>query len=285
MSKSSQDAVLRNADPLAIANFLQKFWNSKLLTSCLLSLLLAFSNAALAEYKKPSNTESDAPDGNATSISGIRGDGGGCSGTETTNLTALAPYTHIGQTASTHPTLAWFVPDRQSYPVELQLSEYSPSSADGKGDTIHKIRLESSPGIMSYSLPQNQLGLSSGQRYVWQVAVLCNPNRPSEDLVVSTETVVVNIPTALQKQITTVKDSIARADLYAEAGLWYDALAEVVLLKDNPQAVDFTNRLLEQLIEIERLDNSKKIEEQSKIILTQQEHQKRLERVLKTMQQ
>ena len=266
-------------------NYLQKFWNSKFLTSCLLCLSLGITNSALAEYQKPPNTQDDAPNSRSTSISGIRGGGGGCNGTEITNLTAIAPYTHIGHTTSTHPNFVWFVPDRQSYPVELQLSEYSPKSANGKGDTIFKARLKSSPGIMSYSLPKNQLGLSSGQKYVWQVAVLCNPNRPSQDLVVSSEIKVVDTPVSLQKQLTTVRDSFAKANLYAEVGLWYDALAEVVGAKDNSLAQKSTYESIEELATIEKLNqeeniNTNDLNEQRKIILTRQEHQKRLEQIL-----
>lgn len=264
-------------------NYLQNFWNSKLLTSCLLCLSLGITNSAKAEYQKPPNTKNDAPDASATSISGIRG--GGCSGTETNNLTAIAPYTHIGQTNSNHPTLVWFVPDQESYPVELQLSEYSPESASGKGNTLFKVTLKSRPGIMSYSLPKNQLGLAPGQKYVWQVAILCNPNRPSEDLVVSTEIMVVNTPTRLQKQLTTVSDSQAKANLYAEAGLWYDALGEVIQVQDNPQAEKLTYELIKELATIEKLNqeeniNTSNIQEQRKIIRTRQEHQKRLEQIL-----
>ena len=266
-------------------NYLQNFWNIKLLTGCLLCLSLGITNSAFAEYQKPPNTQDDAPDSRSTSISGIRGSGEGCSGTETTSLTALAPYTHIGQTTSTHPTFAWFVPDRQSYPVELQLSEYSPKSASGKGDTLFKVTLKSTPGIMSYSLPKNQLGLLSGQKYVWQVAVLCNPNRPSEDLLVSAEIIVVDAPTSLQKQLTTVSDSPAKANLYAEVGLWYDALAEVVRAKDNSLAQKSIYELIEELTAIEKLNqeeniNTNDINEQRKIIRTRQEQQKRLEQIL-----
>ncbi len=266
-------------------NYLQNFWNSKFLTSCLLCLSLVITNSALAEYQKPPNTENDAPDSRSTSISGIRGSSGGCRGMETTSLTAIAPYTHIGQTNSTHPTFVWFVPDRQSYPVELQLSEYSPQSANGKGNTIFKVRLQSSPGIMSYSLPKDQLGLSSGQKYVWQVAILCNPNRPSEDLVFSAEIIVVDTPMSLQKQLTTVSDSLAKAKLYAEVGLWYDALAEVVQTKDNSLAQKSTYELIQELAAIEKLNQEENIKtndinEQRKIILTRQEHQKRLEQIL-----
>ena len=266
-------------------NYLRNFWNSKFLTSCLLCLSLVITNSALAEYQKPPNTEDDAPDSRSTSISGIRGSSGGCLGIETTSLTALAPYTHIGQTTSTHPTFVWFVPDRQSYPVELQLSQYSPKSASRKGNTLFKVTLKSTPGIMTYSLPKHQLGLSSGQKYVWQVAVLCNPNRPSEDLLVSTEIIVVDAPTSLQKQLTTVSDSLDKAKLYAEVGLWYDALAEVVQAKDNTLAKKLTYELIEELTAIEKLNqeeniNTNDINEQRKMILTRQEQQKRLEQVL-----
>ena len=266
-------------------NYLRNIWNSKLLTSCLLCLSLVITNSALAEYKKPPNTENDAPDSRSTSISGIRGSSGGCNGTETTSLTAFAPYTHIGKTNSTHPTFVWFVPDRQSYPVELQLSKYNASNASGKGNTVFKVTLKSTSGIMSYSLPKNQLGLSPGQKYVWQVAILCNPNRPSTDLVFSTEIIVVDTPISLQKQLTTVNDSLAKAKLYGENGLWYAALAEVVQVQDNALAEKIAYELIEELTTIEKLNqeeniNTNDINEQRNIILTRKEHQKRLERIL-----
>ncbi len=264
-------------------NYLENFWNSKFLPGCLLCLSLGIANVAMAEYKKPPNTENDAPDASATSISGIRG--GGCHGTETTNLTAIAPYTHIGQTNSTHPTFTWFVPDRASYPVELQVAEYSPFSSNGKGKTIFRVRLKSNPGIMSYSLPQDQLSLSSAQKYVWQIAILCNPNRPSEDLVVSTEIMVVKPSTNLQKQLTTATDYLAQANLYAEAGLWYDALAKALEKKHNPQAQKLVYELIAEMTIIEQLNqenniNTNDVNEQRKIMITRQEHQKRLEQIL-----
>ncbi|MGK7949141.1 MAG: DUF928 domain-containing protein [Xenococcaceae cyanobacterium] len=90
---------------------------------------------------------------------------------------------------------------------------------------------------------------------------------------------------SLQKQLTTVSDSLAKANLYAEVGLWYDALAEALQAKDNSLAQKSTYELIEKLIAIEKLNQeenikTKDLNEQRKIILTRQEQQKRLEKIL-----
>lgn len=258
---------------------LRKIWNSTFLTSCLLCLSIGISHTALAEYKQPPNTKDDAPDSRTTTISGVRGTGG-CSGKETTNLTALGPYSHIGATAATHPTFVWYVPDRDVYPVEFQIYEYEAASVDGKGELVFKTELESSSGIMSYTLPQEQEGLSQENKYVWQVAVVCNPNSPSESLVVSTQIVVVDTPADLISQINSANDPVAKADIYAEAGLWYDALAEVATARDKPQAREYMAQTLVQLAEMEQVKNADNIEDQTKAIRTVERHKQQLEQIV-----
>lgn len=271
MTKTKQNLMIKS---------LHNFWNSKFITSSLLCLSLSVSNTVLAEYKKPASTQNDAPAPNSTTISGTRGSG--CSGREKTSLTALAPYSHIGKTIDPYPTFAWYIPDRQSYPVEFQLYEYNPSQFQGKGEMLVKAVLQSSPGIMTYSLPRSHAGLSPGKKYVWQVAVVCNPNHPSKSLVVSTQIMVVEMPSDLTNQLNSTGDVVARADIYAENGLWYDALAEVVTTKNNPQAKKFTAELLEQLAVEELEDNAHNLAEQENIILLRKKHQEQLEQVLNT---
>ncbi|MGV2830704.1 DUF928 domain-containing protein [Myxosarcina sp. GI1(2024)] len=261
---------------------LRKIWNSTFLTSCLLCLTIGISHTALAEYKQPPNTKDDAPDSRTTTISGVRGTGG-CSGKETTNLTALGPYSHIGATAATHPTFVWYVPDRDVYPVEFQIYEYEAASVDGKRELVFEAELESSPGIMSYTLPQEREGLSQENKYVWQVAVVCNPNRPSESLVVSTQIKVVDMPANLISQLNSVSDPVAKADIYAEAGLWYDALAEVATAQNNPQAREYMAQTLVQLAEMEQEKNADNIENQTKFIRTVDRHQQQLEQVVEAL--
>jgi hypothetical protein len=58
-------------------------------------------------YQPPPPDRSSGP--RRTTGGGTRG--GGCEQQGEIDLTVLAPQTHIGQTASDHPTLVWYVPD------------------------------------------------------------------------------------------------------------------------------------------------------------------------------
>lgn len=218
--------------------------------SCTLGLSLAFSATVLAgtfgaTYYNPRNPS------RPVTRTGSGATRGGCEeatqakvGTHA-GLVALAPKEHVGRTSSTHPTFVWFVPDGKSYPMELTLYE---SGAKGRGKPIQTIQMQSSPGLMKWSLPADQPGLSVGKRYLWQVALICNPNRPSKDQWMEAEVEVVEAPADLKAALSTMNDPLKQAVLYSQAGLWYDAISET--LRDaNGKAVRLT--LLEQLSQME----------------------------------
>ncbi|MFB2894664.1 DUF928 domain-containing protein, partial [Aerosakkonemataceae cyanobacterium BLCC-F50] len=170
----------------------------RLLSASILTLFLSIVSAAFAKYNPPPDQR--PPRGN--SIGGGSRGGGGCSGTSKTTLTALAPQQHIGQTVSTRPTFAWFVPDSQSYKIEFTLYEYTSGNGPKR---IEKIQLNSSPGIMKLSLPETIPDLTVGKTYLWQVAVLCNVNYPSNDLVTRAEIEVVPLPMNIKTLLAPVK--------------------------------------------------------------------------------
>jgi len=157
-------------------------------------------------------------------------------------IKALAPQQYMGQTVSTHPTFAWQVTSAQSYPIEFRLYKYD---ANGQVQRLQWIKLQSSQGIMTWTLPQSESGLAVG-KYSWQVALICNSNRPSEDMIDGADLEVVTPPRDLATQLATGSDPIEQANLFAAAGLWYDALGKVVLSTD-PRAREVERSLLEQL--------------------------------------
>lgn len=214
---------------------------SKLLLSCTFIIYLTLATTAIATYKAPPNPSSPrTPTGSNSSRSNEE-----CTGNEKTSLTVLAPLAYVGQTVSLQPTFAWFVPNSQSRDIEFSLDEY----VNGKPRRVDTISMHSSPGIMTYSLANKQISLVAGQRYLWQVALLCNPNHPSEDLIASAEIEVVAIPPKLKNQISQTKEFWKRSDLYAEQGLWYDALAET--LNNSANKVSILN-LLTELSQLEK---------------------------------
>jgi hypothetical protein len=236
---------------------LQNFGNSTFLTGCVLCLSLAVTNTALAEYKKPPGTHNDAPKGESTTMTGIRGKGS-CSEQAATRLTALAPYSHPGQSTNSHPTFAWHIPDPEPYPVLFRLYEYNATQRDGKGKTIAKETLSSTPGIMTYVLPSDAPSLTAGQKYIWQAILVCNPNSPSESLVTEARINIVNPSSEIttQPNNTSEVNPAAQADIYAQAGLWYDALAEAVSLPN--KAV--TTKLIRQLAALEEQNHANELE-------------------------
>ncbi len=235
---------------------LHGFKNSYFLAIGLLCLSLGITNPASAEYKKPKTQGNDAPNSQNTGIAATRGSCNPYSNSSkaevnSATLTALAPNGHVGQSASTNPTFTWYVPDRESYPVEFRLYESDSTSYDGKGKQMYRTKLTSSAGIMTHSLPK-QVSLTPGKTYVWQVIVTCDPNNPSESLVVNNRVEIVEIAPTTTSQLNNSTNSVTKANVYARSGLWYDAIAQVATLPNNPQAREATINLISQLAATEQ---------------------------------
>ena len=229
--------------------------NNGYLIICLLYLFLGIINPAQAEYKKPkTNQSNDAPSPQSTGIAATRG---GCNPADnhlkanTPPLTTLAPYGHVGQSAATNPTFTWYIPERESYPVEFWLYESDPDSYGSKGKQVYQTRLSSSTGIMTHALP-SEISLVPGKTYIWQVAVICNPNSPSQSLVVNNRIEIVELASATRSQLNNTENPVTKANIYASSGLWYDAIAEVTTLPNDSQAKDTTIQLLSQLAATEQ---------------------------------
>jgi hypothetical protein len=221
---------------------LHKLFNAKFLTSCVLTITLSFTQATQAAYKPPPNQK---PPSGYTDSSGVRG---GCQANGVRSITLLAPVTHVGQTTLHHPTFAWFVPYSQQIPLEFTLYQFDKNEQPSK--LAYKQQLQSSPGIMKLSLPQEGQGLSVGKKYLWQLETLCSSNRPSRNLLVRSEIEVVKIPSKLKMALSN-KREFQKVHLYAEAGLWYDALTEALALSANGQLAKVAVSLLEDLAQSE----------------------------------
>ncbi len=88
-----------------------KFFNYQLLIICIVSLSLAISKVALAEFQPP--TDPSSPTDNNTGSSGHRT--GICDANSETELTLLSPIDpiiYVEQVNSNEITFAWFVPSQ-----------------------------------------------------------------------------------------------------------------------------------------------------------------------------
>jgi hypothetical protein len=168
-------------------------------------------------------------------------------------LILLAPPDQRGQTVSTRPTFAWFVRDLTPMPLEFRIYEQTNVGytllQEIKGDTFR-----STPGIMTLPAPAGLLKLSPGKRYRWQVELVCDPARPSGNLFAQAEVDVVVPTPALKQRLLALKSADAteaqlnQAQIYAEANLWYDALAATLPSRQDQQAVhDFRRTLMARI--------------------------------------
>lgn len=228
---------------ISIQWFLNKRLNIKLVTSCTLSLALILTPAALASYT-PGAQKPVPPE--------RRSDGGttrGCSG-GSIPLTVLASQNYFGRTTSRHPTFAWFVPrDSASKPMQFTIYEWVSS---GKPKEVRKMSLQSSPGIMKLSpFSDSELGLQPGKEYSWQVVIHCDPDNPSGDLVSEASIKVVGMPATVQTKLNRAVNSVEKANIYAEAGLWYNALDEALKLAEPSKLGDVGSTLLNDLAKSE----------------------------------
>ncbi|MEA5464078.1 DUF928 domain-containing protein [Leptothoe sp. PORK10 BA2] len=202
---------------------------------------LALATAMRKSYSPPANPTPP----NRTTGGGTRG---GCDSPAAISLTALAPQAHAGQTASTWPTLTWYIADENPYPVQLQLYRYTSSNpVETQLERVHFFDLgPSQPGWMSFTLPTSLPPLNVGETYRWKVILQCSASQPSKNKIDEADLQVVPLPIGM----VTTTDPVQQAQQFAAAGLWYDAIA-VISQSSAASAVAYRRDLVASLAELE----------------------------------
>jgi hypothetical protein len=147
---------------------------------------------------------------------GTRGAGG-----EAIVLSVLAPD-HAGLTASEQPALYWYISKPTPHPVELTLVD--PRAAEPLLDVTVPGPIQA--GLHSVRLAERGIRLERGVPYRWYVAVVEDPGRRSKDILTGGVVERVDLSPEVQARLAQAGTGEA-AVVYAEAGLWYDALTAV----------------------------------------------------------
>lgn len=223
--------------------------NRQLNLGLLLSLLL-FVSPAIAGYVPPPTQE---PPSDYTKSAGTRG----CP-EERIPLTILSPTAYVGHTASKHPTFAWFL--YSPHDTEFRLFEFEPNGEPKQlGEPIIR---PASKGINTYSLPENQPGLAVGKKYLWQVSISC----PDGALIQRAEFMVVQSLSDIKSNLPKITNNYQKADLYAEQGLWYEALESALKLAPKGKLGEAGSTLVQSLAQLEQqTGQSKEAELQQRI--------------------
>jgi Domain of Unknown Function (DUF928) len=147
-------------------------------------------------------------------------------------LTALVPKVDVVLTTQNYPTFFWYVPPNSATMIEFNLID------DSSGEIVYESKLKTSgeTGIVSLSLPENASlpPLEVGKDYYWSFTIMCDrrnwqANPFVEGLIRRVE------PNASLQQKLAQASAIERVNLYANAGFWYDTIAELAnLRRSNP---------------------------------------------------
>jgi hypothetical protein len=148
-------------------------------------------------------------------------------------LTALLPKSQFGVTSAQYPTLFVYMPafgtEALPMPVEFVLEAQD-------GQEVYKATFKTSgiPGLLTLGMP-TRAGLSPlkvDEDYSWRFSVICNENERSQDIVVGGAVRRVELDSTLKEQLMLVSAK-EQVELYAEAGIWQDALLTLVQLRRN----------------------------------------------------
>ena len=201
-----------------MCNNKKSFWVLAGLLSCLLVVASFGQDAAPKEpAKTPSTVKFRPPTTGAPSVRVTGGSRG--AGDAAITLDVLAPD-DIGVTTKEQPSLFWYQSKPANAKFELTLLQ------DNKVKPLVQVLVERSTkaGVQRLKLSEHGAKLSPGVEYQWVVALVTDPDKRSSDLVASGVIKRVEPGTDLKQKITQATPS-SLAAVYAEAGIWYDALA------------------------------------------------------------
>ena len=179
------------------------------------SLPLLAADAPVPVYKLPTK---GAPAGRV---------GGGTRGDKNVFVLSVLAPDHSGFTTSEQPSLYWFISNSTSLPIELTL-------IDSKGiKPLLETRLPApvKEGIQQVRLGDYKVHLKQGEAYRWFVTVVADADRRSKDILAGGAIERIDMPETLKAKLA----KSAKKDfpfIYAEEGLWYDALQSISDLID-----------------------------------------------------
>jgi hypothetical protein len=153
-------------------------------------------------------------------------------------LTALVPESLIGRTVSEYPVFFFYLPKTDFYDVEL--AEFF--LEDENGSLIYETTLKTNnaAGVMSVSIPANKKvsPLEAGKNYRWSIALICDPDDRSIDMVARGIVRRVELSADILRELDAA-DPRQKTVIYAENGIWQDALGTLAAARRaNPNDTD-----------------------------------------------
>ncbi|MEG3437737.1 DUF928 domain-containing protein [Pannus brasiliensis CCIBt3594] len=176
----------------------------------------------------------------------VSGGSRGCDGIRNVSVTPLVPIDHVPTTTLSHPTFLFHLDAIFPRPLIFTLVE------PGVAEPIFQKKFTlARAGIVSLNLPANSKGLEEGKEYYWTIALSCNDKRPSANTYARAAIERVPVSSELKRELDAESDRLGKAEMYALAGIWYDALAlsyrSDVPARERSGETDYFRQLLQQI--------------------------------------
>ncbi|WP_071516870.1 DUF928 domain-containing protein [Geitlerinema sp. PCC 9228] len=155
-----------------------------------------------------------------------------------TTVALLLPQNKTGMTVSERPTFFAYLSQTSAQKVEFTIRNASETYTYRQ-----TLEVGETPGIISFSLPETAPPLQVGEQYRWSVAAICEPEDRLQDIVAFGRLQRVEESDQLQRQLAAAETPLAKAQAYAENGIWHETTEIVAQLKrqqPNNQAVQDT---------------------------------------------
>jgi hypothetical protein len=138
-------------------------------------------------------------------------------------LYVLVPN-HVARTSSQQPSLFWYVDDAPTPSSKLQ---FTLLDEDGVDPVIEAtIETPKNAGVHRIRLSDFGVELQPGTEYEWSVAIIVDPNERAKDIVATGWMDCVEPSEDVKARLASEGKERA-IHVYAEEGLWYDALTAV----------------------------------------------------------
>lgn len=150
--------------------------------------------------------------------------GGATRGTterESFSLMVLAPD-HAGFTTQDQPTLYWYISKPTTYPVEVTVVERRAAKP-----LFEKVlKAPDAGGIHALRLADYGIHISRDTQYKWFVTLVIDAEHRSKDILAGGIITLIDAPAGLSAKLEAA-GSGGEPFVYAEEGLWYDALDSI----------------------------------------------------------
>ena len=160
------------------------------------------------------------------------------------SLNLLIPDTEIAHyTVSSTPDLYIYAKNPSKVPLSFSVVIPDINADNPKFEKTLLIKKE---GFYKIKLPLS-LKLKDGTIYVWQIAIPCLNDFTKTDQVLRGAILKVPVSQELRKQLSLAENSLDQAIVYAESGIWYDALSSAVKSQQYLKSGEYIKKLLKDI--------------------------------------